>query len=88
MHAASYKNHVQLMKSAVIFEPVQQLKEMHNVLRFTTLVTLTTYRSILKYYRAGELDNFAQKYLKDLRESFLNMPYVSYTSHTTQLGTM
>ncbi len=86
MHAASYKEHVQFSKGGVIFEPIRQLGEIHNVLRFTTLVAISSYKLILKHYRPGELDNFGRKYVRDWREAFLNIPSVSYTSHTTNLG--
>lgn len=85
MHAASYKEHVQFSKGGVVFEPIRQLGEIHNLLRFATIVAISSYRSILKHYRTGELDNFSRKYIRDWREAFLNIPSVSYTFHTTQL---
>lgn len=88
MHAASYRDHVQFAKGTAIFEPIRQLKELHNLFRFCTSVALASYKSILKHYRTGELENFARKYVKDWREAFLNVPSISYTSHTTLIGTM
>jgi hypothetical protein len=79
MHAASYTDHIQFGKGIVSFEPVRQLKDMHNLLRFITLVAIQTFVSVLKHYRRGELSHFRRKYMGDWREAFLDIPAVSYT---------
>lgn len=78
MHATSYRDHVQFSKGAVSFEPIRQLKDMHNLLRFITSVAVSSYMSVLKHYRRGELSHFRRKYMRDWRGTFLNIPTVSY----------
>ena len=82
MHATSYRDHIQFDKGIVFFEPIRQLKDMHNLLRFITSVALSTYMSVLKHYRRGELSHFTRKYVRDWRGAFLNIPTVSYTHRT------
>jgi hypothetical protein len=82
MHATSYRDHIQFDKGIVFFEPIRQLKDMHNLLRFITSVALSTYMSVLKHYRCGELSHFTRKYVRDWRGAFLNIPTVSYTHRT------
>jgi hypothetical protein len=86
IHAVSYKDHVQFIKKGVVFEPIRQLRDIQFVLRFITITVITTYISILKQYRYGELTSFIRKYLNDWREAFLNIPTVSYTQNLRRLG--
>jgi len=79
MHAASYRDHIQFSKGTISFEPIRQLKDMHNLLRFITTVAISSYMSVLKHYRPGELSHFTRKYMRDWRSAFLNIPTVSYT---------
>jgi len=82
MHAASYRDHIQFHKGIVFFEPIRQLKDMHNLLRFINSVAISSYMSVLKHYRPGELTHFTRKYMRDWRTAFLNIPTVSYTHNT------
>jgi hypothetical protein len=79
IHAASYRDHIQFGKGTVSFEPIRQLKDMHNLLRFIFSVAISSYMSVLKHYRRGELSHFTRKYMRDWRDAFLNIPTVSYT---------
>jgi len=78
MHTASYREHIQFGRGVVVFEPIRQLRDLHEVLRFITLVAISSYRSILKHYRYGELTSFARKYKRDWSDAFLNIPSISY----------
>jgi hypothetical protein len=82
MHATSYRDHIQFGKGTISFEPIRQVKDMHNLLRFITSVAISSYISVLKHYRRGELSNFTRKYMRDWRGAFLNIPTVSYTQQT------
>jgi hypothetical protein len=86
MHVSSYKDHLQFGRGIISFEPIRQLKDVHVVLRFITLVAVSSFTSILRHYRHGELKSFARKYLQDWRGAFLNIPSVSYTPQVHQLG--
>ena len=86
MHTASYKDHLQFAKGTVSFEPVRQLRDIHIILRFITLTAISSFKSILSYYRYGELESFARKYMQDWRDTFLNIPSVSYTRQTDRPG--
>ena len=79
MHATSYRDHIQFSKGTVSFEPIRQLKDLHILLRFITLVAISSYISILKHYRHGELSHFRRKYVRDWRDAFLKIPSVSYS---------
>lgn len=85
-HTASYKDHVQFRKGAVVFEPIRQLKDIQFVLRFATITTVHTYQSVLKHYRYGERGSFAHKYTNDWRGAFLNIPSVSYNANVSGPG--
>jgi len=82
VHATSYSDHIRFGKGTISFEPIRQLKDMHNLLRFITSVAISSYVSVLKHYRRGELSHFARKYMRDWRDAFLNIPAVSYTDQT------
>ena len=86
MHVSSYKDHLQFGRGTISFEPIRQLKDIHIVLRFITLVAISSFTSILRHYRHGELKSFARKYFQDWREAFLNIPSVSYTPQIHHLG--
>lgn len=86
MHATSYRDHIQFSKGTVSFEPIRQLKDLHMLLRFITLVAISSYISIVKHYRYGELSHFSRKYVQDWRDAFLNIPLVSYTHQIDHLG--
>jgi len=84
-HTASYSDHVRYQEGTIIFEPIRQLKDIQFVLRFVTLVTMSTFIAILKHYRYGELDSFYRKYRTDWRAQFLVIPSVSYTPQTKRI---
>lgn len=79
MHAASYKDHVRFSRDTINFLPIRQLKDIHIVLRFITIVAISSFFSILKHYRHGELQSFTRKYVQDWKAAFLDIPSVSYT---------
>ncbi len=85
-HTASYKDHVRFGSGTVVFEPIRQLRDIQFVLKFTTITTIATYKSVLKHYRYGELDSFGHKYKSDWRDAFLNIPPVSYNAQVSKLG--
>jgi len=86
MHATSYRDHVQFSKGIVSFEPIRQLKDLDILLRFITLVAMSSYVSILRHYRHGELSHLRRKYMRDWRDAFLNIPSLSYTYQIDHLG--
>lgn len=78
-HAASYRNHVQFSQAgACVFEPIRNLSEIDNLLKFAMWTIIHTYKSIIVQYRAGELQDFIRKYKNDWQLSFLNIPSVEY----------
>jgi len=85
MHGTSYTNHIQFRKGAITFEPIRQLRDIDLVLRFISLTTISTYVSILRHYRHGELSHFRHKYLQDWQQLFLNLPSVSYNVQVDNL---
>jgi ribosomal protein S19E (S16A) len=80
MHVTSYKDHLRFGRGTISFEPIRQLKDIHIVLRFITLVAIPCFVSIIRRYRDGELQSFARKYAQDWKDAFLNIPTVSYIS--------
>jgi hypothetical protein len=80
-HAATYRNHVQFSKKgALSFEPIRNLSKIDTLLKFAMGTVIHTYKSVVIKYRQGELQKLVQKYRKDWRQSFLNIPAVQYTS--------
>jgi hypothetical protein len=79
MHVASYKDHVRFSRGKISFVPIRQLGNIDIVLIFVTSVALSSFVSILRHYRHGELQSFARKYFQDWKAVFLNVPSVSYT---------
>jgi hypothetical protein len=79
-HTASYRDHIRFGKGTVVYESIRNLKDMQFVLRFTTNTAISTFVSVLKEYRYGEMTSFKRKYLSDWRAAFLNIPSVSYNS--------
>jgi hypothetical protein len=80
-HSASYKDHVKFSKGgAFVFEPIRNLSEIRFLLQFIIAIALQTYISIINKYRHGELQNFTRKYVKDWRQSFMQIPSVEYKS--------
>lgn len=78
-HVASYRNHVQFTKGGTfVFEPIRNLDEIDTLLKYVMGIIIHTYQSIIKQYRAGELQNLGKKYKQDWRQPFLNIPSVEY----------
>jgi hypothetical protein len=78
-HSASYKEHVKFSKGgAFTFEPIRNLSEIKGLLNSIMTTAIHTYRLIVNRYHYGEMQNFTRKYIKDWRQSFLNIPSVDY----------
>jgi hypothetical protein len=86
MHVASYKDHFRFSRGKLSLEPIRQLKDIHIVLRFITVVAISSFVSILRHYRHGEIQSFARKYVEDWRAAFLDIPSVSYTTQIHLFG--
>ena len=86
MYTAAYRNHVSFREGLVVFEPIRQLKDIDQLLRFITIIAISTYKSIIKHYMYNELKGYIEKYVRDWRDLFLNIPSVSYTTnlHTSE----
>ena len=78
MHSMSYRDHVRLSKGMITFEPIRFLEGACSVLQNIIGITLSSYQSILKHYRYGELNSFRTKYIEDWKDGFQNMPEVTY----------
>ena len=79
VHSASYRDHIKIIDKKVVLEPIRYLKYLNIVLRFSTGVAIQTYTKVISQYRNTDLKNFLEKYMKDWRQVFLNVPSVSYT---------
>ena len=77
-HAARYKDHIRISKGRIEFIPVRFLEDIATTLNFSISITINTYRTVLSYYRPGEMPNFDRKYISDWREVFLNIKSVNY----------
>ncbi len=77
-HSMSYRDHVRLNKGMITFEPIRYLEEADSILRNIIRITLSSYESILKHYRYGELNSFKRKYIRDWRDGFQNITHVTY----------
>lgn len=77
-HSMSYRNHVRFHEGMVTFEPIRNLEGADSVLQNIIGIALSSYSSILKHYRYGELNNFKRKYIRDWRDGYQNIPHVTY----------
>lgn len=84
-HTAAYRDHVQFSKHSsegtkIVFEPIRWLKGIEFAMKSTVGISLHTYKSIITYYRNGELQNFALKYKNDWQRTYLSVKTVEYKS--------
>lgn len=82
-HSTSYREHVRFHDGMITFEPIRQLEGADSVMQNIIGIALSSYQSILKHYRYGELSHFKRKYIKDWRNGFQNITHVSYSAETT-----
>ncbi|MGD1120234.1 MAG: DUF5677 domain-containing protein [Dehalococcoidales bacterium] len=82
MHSSSYTDHIKFSKkdNKIIFEPIRYLNDIDYLFRYSMQMIVHTYSSIIKKYRAGEVNNYIKKYTKDWRNYCLNIPGVNYKS--------
>lgn len=83
-HSTSYREHVRFHEGMITFEPIRKLEGADSVLQNIMGIALSSYKSILKYYRSGELSHFKRKYLQDWRDGFQNITHVTYSAETTE----
>ena len=77
-HAARYKDHIKISSGKISFKPIRFLEGISSLLFSTISIVLKTYKIILNVYRPSEVDNFNKKYIREWRETFLNMKSVTY----------
>ena len=78
IHAGNYRNHIRFADGRIEFEPIRHLEHMKTLVNVTVPVLLHTYRSILRRYRPGEVENLKRKYIGQWRKPFLETPEVTY----------
>lgn len=79
-HAASYRDHIEFNNKRVRFKPIRHLEHVDTLLQITISLAFSTYRSVLSFYRTGELTNFSRKYVNEWQASFKNVKKVNYRS--------
>ncbi len=77
-HTASYTEHAIISKGQIRIEPIRQLRGAHSILQNIIIVTLSSYQSVLRHYRHGELSVFGKKYVTEWRNAYQNIPNVTY----------
>lgn len=78
-HSASYTDHIQFEKDkSIIFEPIRNLNDMPTLINYAMGTAIHTYRVIVTRYRPGELKDFRDKYIKDWRKYYLDIPVITY----------
>ncbi|GAH32376.1 unnamed protein product [marine sediment metagenome] len=83
-HSTSYRDHVRFHEGMITFEPIRKLEGADSVLQNIIGIALSSYKSILKNYRYGELSHFKKKYIQDWRDGFQNITHVTYSAETTE----
>ena len=78
VHITSQKNHIKFSKGLLHIEPIRNLKNIDMLINLSMTIIFHIYRSILGYYRPGELQNFGRKYIEDWRNHFRNIPRIEY----------
>jgi len=77
-HSARYKDHIRISKGKIEFIPIRLLEDMSTLLFFSISIAINAYKTVLNYYRPGEVINFERKYINDWRQTFLNIKSVNY----------
>lgn len=78
MHSSLYSHHIEISKQRISLKSIRNLSEMNTVIYNAMVVAIHTYRIIILKYRPGENRNFSNKYTKDWKKDFLNIPSVKY----------
>lgn len=77
-HAASYSDHVRFKKDQVSLKSIRQLENIDELVRFAGGVAIRSFQNVIRYYRAGELDDFSRKYTTEWRNAWLSVRPVEY----------
>ena len=78
-HTSSYKSHIKFKKAGTItFEPIRWLEGIDLLLLYTITTSISTYKTIIKRYRPGELRSFSKKYITEWRRAYQTIPTVKY----------
>jgi hypothetical protein len=86
MHASSYEHHIKFGAGGqVTFEPIRSIEGFGTVLRFATILAMSTFRKALSAYRPDELANFGRKYAEKWKREFMNFPSIAIKRETTRI---
>ena len=77
-HGVALYEHIEIDKELLVFEPIRSLKDFDSEIMFLVSFTLNVYRKIILLYRPDEINIFKEKYVKEWRDSFRNIPKVVY----------
>ena len=77
-HAASYNDHIRFNKGKISFKTIRNLENVDQLVRFAAGTAIISFRNIIGYYRASELDSFKIKYSTEWRKAWLSVRSVEY----------
>lgn len=77
-HGVALNEHIVIDKELLVFEPIRSLKGFDSEITILGSFTLNIYRKIISQYRPDEISIFKEKYLKEWRIRFRNIPKVVY----------
>lgn len=77
-HTGTYKDHILFSDGQIRFKPIRHLSDVNMLLNFIVSICVGTYMKTLERYRPGETTAFANKYLADWRDPFMNAVPVKY----------
>ncbi len=86
MHSSSYEHHIRIGQGKVTIEPVRYFGRFSEVFRFSTIIAMGLFMSVLKAYRGDlEMRLFSQKYVEKWQKFFLNPPRIEIVGRDVAL---
>lgn len=85
MHTSNYEHHVKIGSGEVTFQPIRSLEGFESAFRFTMIMAISTFRRVLREYRAGELASFARKYMEKWQKEFMDVPRIKVKPETSRI---
>jgi len=78
-HSSSYAHHIGFEGEEVAIRHIRHLLDMHEIMHCVVALSMNTYRSVIRYYRIGELAALNRKYVEEWRQPFQSTRKVVYT---------
>jgi hypothetical protein len=85
MHASSYEDHIRIAEGKLTVDSVRHPRKFREVFRFSTIIAMNMFHTLLKAYRPGELSLLGRKYEEKWRGAFLHPPELQINTEESLL---